>query len=424
MAVRLQFEGIRCFSEPQEAEVRPITLLVGENSAGKSTFLAIYRLAYAIANRLNVISFFNQPPFMLGAYEQIASYRQGRAGRAKKFSIGVIRGEKREHSLRAEFASRAGQPYLDSWRLESEGLAVQFMTEEEDSAILLEKRGTAFSRVTSIDFEDLIHDWTEIRRGDWAELLESSDVYSQFSEKDLSELKTTQDAIRRDFAREPFAFAPIRTEPKRTYDPVGVRPEPEGSHVPMLLAQLARSSEKQQWTKLRAALKDFGAGSGLFADIEVVQKGKKESDPFQVGVKTSGPPFNLVDVGYGVSQSLPILVDVLLHALPFQDFLLQQPEVHLHPKAQAELGRFFAKRADKRKRFLIETHSDYLVDRVRMEVRRGTLMPDDVSLLYFERGQHGATIHNLQLDKHGSITNPPTGFRQFFLDEERDILEL
>lgn len=71
---------------------------------------------------------------------------------------------------------------------------------------------------------------------------------------------------------------------------------------------------------------------------------------------------------------------------------------------------------------VIETHSDHLVDRVRMEVRNRVLQPEDVSLLYFERQKHGAVIHNLELDKYGSITNAPRGYREFFLKEERSLL--
>src|SRR5207245_6950115 len=137
--------------------------------------------------------------------------------------------------------------------------------------------------------------------------------------------------------------------------------------------------------------------------IEVIRKGNKESDPFQIGVKSGGPTFNLVDVGYGVSQVLPILVDILQRPAANELFLLQQPEVHLHPRAQSELGSFFAGQAGRKRRFVIETHSDHLVDRVRMEVRRRTLRPKDVSLLYFEREKHGAMIHNIELDKDGGI---------------------
>ncbi len=245
---------------------------------------------------------------------------------------------------------------------------------------------------------------------------------SALSQFDFSRIDDALECIQEEFLLGPYAFAPIRTNPIRTYDPISAEPDPEGSHVPMLLAALSRSAQQLHWTALQAALAEFGSKSGLFERIEIINKGRTEGDPFQVGVRSGGRTFNLIDVGYGVSQALPILVDTLELAPGFQSFLLQQPEVHLHPQAQAELGSFFARQAKEKRRFIIETHSDYLVDRIRMEVRRKLLTPEDVSLLYFERGKSSATIHNLELDATGSITNPPPGYRQFFLKEERDLL--
>jgi len=105
-------------------------------------------------------------------------------------------------------------------------------------------------------------------------------------------------------------------------------------------------------------------------------------------------------------------------------YLLQQPEVHLHPRAQAELGSFLAVLAKQQnKRFVIETHSDYLVDRVRMDIRdKKGITPEDVALLYFERTNGEATIHRLELDDQGNILNAPPGYRSFFLEEERRFL--
>ena len=248
------------------------------------------------------------------------------------------------------------------------------------------------------------------------------DLTAVFSKSDMEALDRALQSIRAGFGRRTYAFAPIRTNPQRTYDPVSAEPKPEGSHVPMLLAALSHSGPKGPWATVSSALEEFGSKSALFEEIEVIRKGKKESDPFQIGVKSGGPTFNLVDVGYGVSQALPILVDTLQRASANEVFLLQQPEVHLHPRAQAELGSFFARQAGRKSNFVIETHSDHLVDRIRMEVRHGNLRPDGVSLLYFERQKHGAAIHNLELAKDGSITNPPPGYRQFFLDEERKLL--
>jgi hypothetical protein len=220
----------------------------------------------------------------------------------------------------------------------------------------------------------------------------------------------------------PYAFAPIRTRPQRTYDPLRDVPKPEGSHVPMVLVKYLLEKTNGN-SNLRQALSSFGQTSGLFDSLEVRRKGQKESDPFQIVVKTMGPAFNLVDVGYGVSQVLPIVVDVLQNPRN-STFLLQQPEVHLHPRAQAELGSFLAALAkEQSKRFVIETHSDYLIDRIRMDVRDKKLIsPDDVVILYFEKTSSGVNIFELNVDEYGNIVNSPPTYRQFFLKEERRIL--
>src|SRR5450755_3046745 len=113
MSVRLQFQGIRCFSTKQDAVIRPLTLLVGENSSGKSTFLALCKSAPSIILAIASETSFNDPPFLLGAYDQIASYRRG--GRAESFSITfVVEGYGK---IEAEFKSRWGQPTLRRWSL-------------------------------------------------------------------------------------------------------------------------------------------------------------------------------------------------------------------------------------------------------------------------------------------------------------------
>jgi predicted ATPase len=127
-----------------------------------------------------------------------------------------------------------------------------------------------------------------------------------------------------------------------------------------------------------------------------------------------------------VSQILPILFDSL-EAPPGQTFLLQQPEVHLHPRAQAALGSVLvAQAADRRQTFVVETHSDHLVDRVRMDVRekRGAtpLSPEDVVILYFERKEGRATVHPIKIDAQGNLIDVPAGYRDFFMLEERRLL--
>ena len=139
----------------------------------------------------------------------------------------------------------------------------------------------------------------------------------------------------------------------------------------------------------RERLEAFGDESGLYSSLGVRKLGQVDSDPFQIEVKLSGggPARNLVDVGYGVSQAIPIIADCV-SAEPGSALLIQQPEVHLHPRAQAAMGSFFAQLAQsERNRLVIETHSDYLLDRIRIDVREEKINCRDVVILYFEQDQ-------------------------------------
>ena len=216
----------------------------------------------------------------------------------------------------------------------------------------------------------------------------------------------------------PHAFTPIRTNPQRTYDPVKEGSDPMGSYVPMKLARIlsgdGASSDFQGW------LNEFGSASGLYSEVSTRRLGRT-GDPFQIEVKLPGlgPRRNLVDVGYGVSQALPIIVDAV-SSEPGSMLLIQQPEVHLHPRAQAAMGSFFAQLADSgRNRLVVETHSDYLVDRVRMDVRDERIKASDVVILYFEQGERGVDIHPIEIDARGHPVEVPPGYRSFFLDEDR-----
>jgi len=440
---RIIIEGVRCFYEKQSVPLKPITLLVGENSSGKSTFLALVRAAWdiSVAQSPN----FNEAPFSLGAYDQIATFRAGRGGYAKKLTIGAEFakskdlgssriGPNRSDSLAivGHFVSKNGQPVVVERTMNTGDFWVS-ISAVEDPLILNMATSSRSARVRLPFYLNIPS--SKYPAGELALItLQSSfpDVPEQryfeildgdLSPKDVAEIANAFVNTGREFSgSRPYAFAPIRTHPQRTYDPIKDVPEPSGSHVPMILAQISLSSPSE-WDYLRSALDKFGEATGLFRDVEIKRLDKKKgSSAFQVQIKVAGSAFNLVDVGYGVSQVLPIVADAL-RAEEGSAFLLQQPEAHLHPKAQAELGSFLAVLAKQQnKQFVIETHSDYLVDRIRTDVRDGKIASNDVVILYFERKNGEATIHPLELDDFGNILNAPREYRQFFLDEERKLL--
>ncbi len=188
--------------------------------------------------------------------------------------------------------------------------------------------------------------------------------------------------------------------------------------MPLLLMNL-HSQNQKKWKKLLEKLKAFGKSSGLFDDIEVK---KLEDGLFQIKLKLKGSSANIRDTGYGISQTLPILGHVFLSP-PDSRLLLQQPEVHLHPKAQAALASLFIESAKTMKKsFLIETHSDYMVDRARIEIRRGSIPQEDVSLIYLETKDGRARAHNISFDEKGDMIGAPQGYRDFFLKETDEFL--
>ena len=438
---RIIIEGVRCFYERQSAPLKPITLLTGENSTGKTTFLAMARLAWdACKGRLPLD--FNEEPFILGAYDQVASYRGRRAGCVSTFTIGAEiartgEGGNSQARVTAVFANKEGQAALTTWALEAKEIhaRVSYGSAEATPCFTISSPSgpeTSISLPASMSglpvcdiFGDLYFSLVlkqTRRRG-------TQNRQGQTSLSSLRELAQVgrqmvmlHGGFFQRLGSRPYAFAPIRSRPLRTFDAIRAVAEPEGSHVPSVLVGLA-ALHPAVWKKLRPTLSAFGEASGLFSDLNVRRMGDEESGPFQIQVRISGSAFNLMDVGYGVSQVLPIVVDSL-RSERGSTFLLQQPEIHLHPSAQAELGSFLALLAkEHRKQFLIETHSDYLVDRIRMEVRDGkVLKPEDVSLLYFERADGDVRIHSLEIDGMGNIVNPPKGYRRFFLEEEKRLL--
>src|SRR5437773_1611743 len=113
-------KNVRCFPDKQIVPIKPITILVGENSSGKSTFLASTRLAWDIFHGKRQFDF-NEDPFVLGSFDQIATYRGGKAGRAREFHVGLhIETKKETVIVSGCFASDEGKPKLSEWLFEAD----------------------------------------------------------------------------------------------------------------------------------------------------------------------------------------------------------------------------------------------------------------------------------------------------------------
>ncbi|AEV31404.1 hypothetical protein Oweho_0384 [Owenweeksia hongkongensis DSM 17368] len=220
-------------------------------------------------------------------------------------------------------------------------------------------------------------------------------------------------------------LAPIRAKAKRTYESYKIKFSPEGEHIPSILRQILSSKSQKEKTRIIGALEKFGKDSNLFDKIEVRELGKKNSSPFEIIVKYENIEVKLPNVGYGVSQSLPLIIEIL--SSKNTCFSIQQPEVHLHPKAQSAFGSFLfnAVKVDNNK-FIIETHSDFTINRLRYKLNTAKQDVNFTSkVLFFTRSSEGNTITKIGINKDGSYSqNVPSNYRDFFIDEELKLLEI
>ena len=405
-------ENFRCFRDEQTVKLAPLTLLVGENSTGKTSFLALLRAMAELAF-VGGAPNFKTPPYDLGSFDEIAHHRGAGAGRAVSFSAGIAtrvsnrdlrQRPRNDESVSVEIAvtferQRHGTAPVpvrqrvstgDAWVEEVEETAAgnyqaNFGTQRGQWEVRLPIGSHFASYIGTFWYhlEELDPDWARHHHlADWPRSNPTGGSPSP-NETDLAALSPlhSMGANRRPFVvpdssrRDTYAGAPVRSQPHRTYDPGPWQRAPEGDHTPMRIAEMY-AQKPGEWSKLQRSLETFGRAAGLFDEIAVRHLGKTGSDPFQIQVRKGarrlkGPFRNMIDVGYGVSQVLPVVTELLAPSTPTNLYLFQQPEVHLHPSAQAALGTLLCQVAATAANSLSRPIATILLDRIRMDVRDG-----------------------------------------------------
>lgn len=446
--------NVRCFEGTHDIRLRPLTFFVGENSTGKTTALACIQAlgnCLSIQNRQNNINF-NQAPYQLGTFENIA--RNGQE-KFSEFQIGFtfLVEEQIEHKLLLTLREMENSTDVDiksmKLTIPKGEVLLKFPITKEDE----EEKRSKFRYHSRIDAGKYYFEvsfpyipWLtspDTRMGALlVSLMQDKNSPEQTKLKDFileffSEIKSSLGyaplELQSDFEYLLFStihnllpiysFPPIRSKPKRTLDPIKDSENNEGNEIAVTLVNLYRSKHKK-WTDIKYDLDQFGEISGLYKEIDVKELGKSKSDPFELQVKIgSGPFVNLIDVGYGVNQILPILVRALSANSHCTTFILQQPELHLHPKGQAALANILiAVYKNFQHSYIVETHSENLINRTRIEIRKGKIDSNNVSLVYFEPQGDKVKIHNIEFNQIGEMLDVPDSYREFFSKESFRLL--
>lgn len=229
-------------------------------------------------------------------------------------------------------------------------------------------------------------------------------------------------------------LGPLRNHPQRIYQWSGDTPEDVGQKgelaVPAILA--ARDDGRRLNRGKRRPIKPFEEFiAEWLTEMRVIDRfsvrpvaaGRKE---FEVLIRTQAwsPEVKITDVGFGVSQVLPALVQAF-YCPPHSTVWMEQPEIHLHPQVQSVLADVFISAVQSYQdgearsvQLIVESHSEHFLTRLQRRIAEGVINPSDVAVYFCENTEDGAVLEPLNLNLFGEIENWP---EDFFGDQMGDL---
>lgn len=227
-----------------------------------------------------------------------------------------------------------------------------------------------------------------------------------------------QNELRKEFTEEKINYvSPLRAHPKRYY-------MLDKAKLNLTLDTLDGDAVAEVLKDNKSITQDVNEWLKRFG-VEVNVKEFKEVIHHLI-VKQNNIDLDITDVGFGISQILPVIIQGFLSPKA-STTIIEQPEIHLHPKMQADLADLFIDIVQKsdNKKLIIETHSEYLLKRLRRRISEGTISPDDVSICLFspQTKECGATIHNLEISKKGFFEWPVEFYGGEILKDTTEFLK-
>lgn len=216
-------------------------------------------------------------------------------------------------------------------------------------------------------------------------------------------------------------LGPLREDPSPSYRPgqsggvatLGVKGEFTVAALDMYGAQRIRAplpGGGETVMTLKEAVNRWAGAFGLAREISTHDKGRVGLELELLDVQT-GESRDLTNVGVGVSQLLPVIVMCLL-AQPGELVLLEQPELHLHPAPQQVLGDFLLGIIDTGRQVIVETHSEYLINRLRLRMAEDDYetVTEAIQLLYAKRTNGETRFEAMRANRFGTFEEWPEGF--------------
>ncbi|MCX8473746.1 MAG: AAA family ATPase [Sediminibacterium sp.] len=422
-------------------EMRPLTILSGTNSSGKSSFLQLLLL---LKQTIEIDS--AQTPLELrGRLIKIRKYIDILKGKnpANKLKIELLfnKSELSKYKAFQEFSLyEAFEDYnlqiavvfdFISNKVIVSSFEITFKTDSITNFIRFENNSEIFDIKTDVA---VFNDDLYTKQGDYKikkinfSAFIPSDFEIEFTDgsttKSVPKLEGIKSVIKDVFSKLNY-IGPLRQEPKDEYgvngneSSVGI----DGGNVAEVLCELSEKSisyftveendesinlVKKSETFINAVRYWLCEKLKLCADVY----SKKEADSYVIYLKSfAGVESTIKHVGFGVSQVLPILVEGL-RLKEGETLILEQPEIHLHPKIQSKLSDFLISLIQNGKKVVIETHSDHLITRVRRRIAEDStnMLDNKVLLTFIEVSVKDVLFRNIDIDDLGNLDYFPEDF--------------
>ncbi len=404
---KLSLKDIRCFAGEQTVTLPRITLLVGENSTGKTTFLACCSVfAHLACNQERSYNPFKIDLIDMGTFETIARQE------SDSFILGgCVDGV----DMRFEFASKdgtlceqramvkpQGMPELQFERVRSAGI---WKLTSPSFAFNLDSNNVSYRQFSQ--WLGMAVRYQQLPYGGDIGILKKVKRYKS-SDSEITHYVRLVNHLTK------LSSALPASQPKiRTISPQILSPRREYTNHPLFPGGFDRTHELEV---ARERIARAGSQLKLFSDIDIQ---REPGGGYALEVTVFGRRRNIVDVGFGVHCVLPMLK--LIGEDSGATILMQQPETHLHPMAQALLAQFIA---ESEGRYVIETHADHIINRLCICVRKGEVTPGDVEIFWFEQRERGndVVIHEIKIDEEGNLIDAPANYREFFERETEEFL--
>ncbi|OSP53508.1 DUF3696 domain-containing protein [Pseudoruegeria sp. SK021] len=230
-------------------------------------------------------------------------------------------------------------------------------------------------------------------------------------------------AIRRELEDITY-LGPLRRKPQRDYPwnrgkPGNLGSDGRGAIDALLASSLLRGEEQN---RVVDQVSRWLSRMKLAEKLEVKQQGR--SNRYELIVHRDGIACNLRDVGIGVSQVLPVLV-ASFFAPDGGTIILEEPEIHLHPLAQATLAELFLEVSRSRNvQFIVETHSEHLFRRMQTLIAKDEEVLEETAMYFVKRDGPVASLLTLDIDQFGRVKNWPEGFFGDAMGETREQARL